>query len=166
MLSEKMQNALNDQIKHELDSAYVYLSMAAYFEAENLPGFAHWMYMQREEELEHAMKLFRHVNERGGRVKLQALDEPPASFKSPLDVFEKSLKHEQKVTALIHELYDLALKEKDYPAQVMLQWFIDEQVEEEDNAGSVVDTLKRAGDNDAALLMLDRELAKREPEEE
>lgn len=166
MLGQKLQAALNDQIKHELASAYVYLSMAAYFEAENYPGFAHWMKRQREEELGHAMRLFDHVHERGGRVTLQALEAPPATYASPLDAFEKALNHERKITGLIHQLYELALAEKDYPAQVMLQWFIEEQVEEEDSASRIVETLKRIGDNPAALLVLDRELGQRGPEEE
>jgi len=165
MLSDKVQAALNEQIKHELESAYVYLSMAAYFEAENHPGFAHWMKRQREEELAHAMRLFDHVHERGGRVRLQALAAPPADYASPLDAFEKALAHERKITGLIHALYELALAEKDYPAQVMLQWFIEEQVEEEDSAGRIVEALKKIGDDPAALFALDRELGRRGLEE-
>ena len=164
MLSKAMQNAINEQIKNELYSAYLYLSMAAYSEAANLPGFAHWMRVQSREEVEHAMKFFDFVNERGGRVVLQAIDQPPVEFESPLDVFEKTLEHERKVTAMIHRLYELALKENDYPAQVMLHWFIEEQVEEEDGATRILETLKRIGEEGQALVMLDRELGGRAAE--
>ncbi|MCP4541665.1 MAG: ferritin [Chloroflexi bacterium] len=161
MLRQTVQDAMNTQIKNELDSAYLYLSMAAYCESINLPGFAHWMRMQDEEERIHAMKFYDFIHERGGRVILQALDQPEAEFESPLDVFEKTLAHEQKVTALINDLYALAIEEKDYASQIFLQWFITEQVEEEDNASQVIDTLKMIGDDQQGLLMLDRELAGR-----
>ena len=161
MLSKVMQDAINEQIKNELYSAYLYLSMAAYGEAANLPGFAHWMRLQNQEEVLHAVKFFDFVNSRGGRVVLQAIDQPPVEFESPLDVFEKTLEHERKVTALIHQLYELALEENDYATQAMLQWFIEEQVEEEQSAAQVVETLKMIGDNTHALLMLDRELGSR-----
>jgi ferritin len=161
MLTKAVQEAINEQIKNELYSAYLYLSMAAYFEAESLPGFAVWMRAQSEEEVEHAMKLFDFVNERGGRVKLQAIEQPPVSFESPLAVFETTYEHEQKVTALIHDLYEVALEENDYATQVMLHWFIDEQVEEEDSVSQVVDTLERIGDRNQGLIMLDRELGQR-----
>ena len=161
MLSKVMQDAINEQIKNELYSAYLYLSMAAYSEAANLPGFAHWMRMQSQEEVEHAMKFFDFVNECGGRVVLQAIDRPPVEFESPLDVFEKTLEHECKVTAMIHRLYELALEENDHPTQVLLQWFIEEQVEEEESAAQIVGTLKMIGDKPHALLMLDRELGRR-----
>jgi len=161
MLSKTMQDAINEQIKDELYSAYLYLSMAAYFEAESLPGFATWMRAQSQEELEHALKLFDFINERGGRVELQAIDQPSVAFESPLAVFEATYEHEQKVTALIHGLYEVALQENDYAAQVMLHWFIDEQVEEEDSVSQIVDTLQRIGDTDRGLIMLDRELGRR-----
>lgn len=153
--------ALNDQINAELHAAYIYLSMAAYFEDENLGGFGHWMRQQSSEEMVHAMKIFDYVIERGGRVTLEAIDAPPTSFASPLDVFKAALAHEQKVTGLIHDLYGLAVEHKDYPTQVMLQWFIEEQVEEEDTAGSLVAQLEMAGDSPAALLVFDRQLAAR-----
>jgi ferritin len=159
-----MQNAINEQIRDELYSAYLYLSMAAYFEAQSLPGFASWMRTQSEEEVEHAMKFFDFVNERGGRVKLQAIEQPTVDFESPLAVFEATYEHEQKVTALIHGLYELALEENDYAAQVMLHWFIEEQVEEEASVSQIVDTLERVGDKDQALIMLDRELGQRRAE--
>jgi len=161
MLSKKAQDAINEQIKNELYSGYLYLSMSSYFEASNLPGFAHWMRVQAEEEQAHAMKFFDFVNDRGGRVVLQAIDQPPVEFKSPLAVFEQTLEHEKKVTGLINKLYELALKENDYPTQVMLQWFIDEQVEEEKNATQIVETLKMTGETGQALIMLDHALAKR-----
>ena len=161
MLSKSMQDAINEQIKNELYSAYLYLSMAAYSEANNLPGFAHWMRAQSQEEVEHAMKFFEFVNERGGRVVLHAIDQPPADFESPVKMFEETLGHERKVTAMIHSLYELALEEKDYPAQILLHWFIDEQVEEEASAAYILDTLKAIGVKGQALVMLDRELARR-----
>ena len=171
MLSKKMQDAINAQIRDELYSAYMYLAMAAYCEENSLPGFAHWMRMQYDEETMHAFKLYDFVHERGGTVTLHAIDQPPSDYSSPLDVFEKTLEHEQKVTGLIHNLYEVALEEKDYAAQVMLHWFIEEQVEEEDAASAIVDTLKMVGDKPQALVMLDRELGSRaapstEPEAE
>jgi ferritin len=161
MLSKAMQDAINEQIKNELYSAYLYLAMAAYSEANSLSGFAHWLRVQSDEEVAHAMKFFDFVNERGGRVVLHAIDQPPVEFESPVEIFEQTLNHERKVTGMIHHLYELALEEKDYPAQVMLHWFIDEQVEEESNATQILDTLKMIGDKGQALVMLDRELAKR-----
>lgn len=161
MLSKAMQDAINEQVRDELYSAYLYLSMAAYFEATSLPGFAAWMRAQSQEEVTHAMKFFDFVNERGGRVELHAIEQPPVEFESPRDVFEATYEHEQKVTGLIHDLYKLALEENDYAAQVMLHWFIDEQVEEEDGVSQILDTLKRIGDKDQGLIMLDRELGQR-----
>jgi ferritin len=161
MLSKAMQDAINEQIKNELYSAYLYLAMSAYCEANSLSGFAHWLRAQSQEEVEHAMKFFDFVNERGGRVVLHAIDQPPVEFESPVEIFEATLEHERKVTAMIHRLFELALEEKDYPAQVMLHWFIDEQVEEESNAGQILDTLSMIGDKGQALVMLDKELAKR-----
>lgn len=161
MLSKAMQDAINEQVRDELYSAYLYLSMAAYFEATSLPGFAAWMRAQSQEEVTHAMKLFDFVNERGGRVELHAIEQPPVEFESPRDIFETTYEHEQKVTGLIHDLYGLALEENDYAAQVMLHWFIDEQVEEEDSVSQILDTLERIGDKDQGLIMLDRELGQR-----
>lgn len=161
-LSQGVQNAINDQIHHEFHSAYVYLSMSAYLEAANFTGFAKWMRMQAGEEVSHAMRLFDYVNDRNGRVQLKALEQPPADFKSVLDTFEQALQHEQKVTGMIHSLYALATKENDYATQVALEWFIREQVEEEATATKVVDRLKIAGNDGAALLMLDNEMGGRE----
>jgi len=161
-MDKKLQKAFNDQIKNELYSAYLYLSMAAYFEAGNLPGFAHWMKVQFKEETNHGMKMFEFLNDRGVRVELQAIPEPQLDFKNVLEVFEETLKHEKKVTALINALYDVAAKADDKAAQVFLQWFINEQVEEEKNATQIIQTLKSIKPEGAALIMLDRELAKRE----
>ncbi len=160
-LSKKMQDALNAQIKEELFSSYIYLSMAAYCEANNLPGFAHWMSVQSQEELEHAMKFFGFVNDRGGRVTLQAIDQPPVDFKSPTAVFEQTLEHEKYITSKIHDLYTLAVEEQDYASQSLLAWFVDEQVEEEKSAGEILAMLKMIGDKGQGLIMLDRQLARR-----
>lgn len=166
MLSKGIQEAINDQIHHELHSAYVYLSMSAYLEAANFNGFAQWMRMQSKEEVNHAMKLFDYVNDRNGRVVLKALEQPPTDFKSVLDTFENALQHEMKVTRMIHSLYELATREMDYATQVALQWFINEQVEEEATANTVVDRLKIAGNDGAALLILDREMGSRQGEDD
>jgi len=161
MLSQAVQDAINEQIKHELYSAYLYLSMSAYCQASNMPGSAHWTSLQSKEEVGHAMKFFEYVNDRGGRVLLQAIDQPPTEWKSLLVMFQQVLEHEQKVTGLIHRLYEVALKEKDYATQVELQWFIAEQVEEEKNAGEIVEQLKRVGEQGPGLMMTDRHLGKR-----
>ena len=161
MMGKAVQDAINEQIQYELYSAYVYLSMSAYCEEQSLPGFAKWLRLQAQEEVGHAMKLFDHLVERGAHVELRAVDAPPDGYASPRDAFEKALAHEQHVTERIHRLYELAVREKDYPAQVMLQWFIEEQVEEEQNTGAMVDALKRIGDDGAALVLLDREAGAR-----
>jgi len=161
MISKKMLEALNDQIHHELESAYIYLSMSAYFQAENLPGFAQWMKTQFDEEMIHAFKFYNFILARKERVVLQAIAAPQAKYDSPLDAFEQALAHEQKITGDIHKLYKLANEEGDYPSISMLQWFVDEQVEEEENVGGVVDDLKRIKDSGQALLLLDRELGQR-----
>jgi len=161
MITKNMQDAINDQINKELYSSYLYLSMAAYFEDNNLSGFAHWMRMQESEEREHAMKLYDFLLERGGRVILKAIDAPKTEWKSTLEIAEEVAAHEAKVTASIYSLYETALKEKDYPAQVMLQWFITEQVEEEKNAAEIVSNLKLIEAHGTAILMLDKQLGKR-----
>jgi ferritin len=162
MLSNAVEKAINDQIKNELYSAYLYLSMSAYLESANLPGMARWMRLQSDEEMAHAMKFFDYVYDRGGRVVLQAIDQPPAEFGSPLDVFEKALAHERKVTGLINQIYDLAVKENDYPSQIELQWFITEQVEEEKSAGDIVELLKVIGDHGPSVIMVDNQLGARQ----
>ena len=164
MLTEAVQNALNDQIQQELYSSYVYLSMAAYFETENLPGAANWMRIQHQEELAHAMKFFDYINDRAGRVQLQALGQPPLTFASPLAVFEEALAHERKVSKSIHDLYALAVTESDYPTQSMLQWFITEQVEEEKTVREIVAKFHMVKHDPASILDLDRELGGRGPD--
>jgi ferritin len=161
VLSQAVQDAINEQIKNELYSAYLYLAMSAHCQANNLPGMAQWMTVQSKEEVGHAMKFFEYVNDRAGRVLLKAIDQPPAEWKSPLVMFQAALEHEQKVTGLINGLYALALKENDYATQVELQWFITEQVEEEKNAGEIVEQLKRVGEQGPGLMMTDRHLGKR-----
>jgi len=164
MLKVTVQNAINEQIKNELYSAYLYLAMSAHFESQGLPGFASWTRMQANEEVEHAMKLFDYVNERSGRVVLEVIEKPPVEYGSPVEVFEMILTHEQKVTGLIHKLYEIAKNENDYATEIMLHWFIAEQVEEESNSGMMVDQLKMAGDHKAAILHLDRYAGKRTAE--
>jgi len=161
MLSNSVQDILNDQIKHEFYSAYIYLSMAAHCEAENLAGCAHWLRVQAQEEQSHAMKLFDYIHERGGRVTLQTIPQPPAEFTSILDLFQQVLEHEQKVTGLINRCYETALKDNDYATSIMLQWFIEEQVEEEKNATAIVEQIKLMGASGTALFMLDRQLGAR-----
>ena len=161
LINKTVQDAINEQIKNELYSAYLYLSMAAYFEWINLSGFSNWMKVQAAEEQEHAMKFYEYVFERGGRVQLKAIDQPPAEWKSPMDAFQEVLAHEQKVTAMIHNLYAVALKENDYASQIMLQWFITEQVEEEKNAAAIIEQLKMITAHETAILMLDHDLGKR-----
>ena len=161
MLSTQMQDALNGQITKEFYASQLYLAMSAHFEALNLRGFAHWMRVQSDEEREHALKLFDFILARGGSVELGAVEQPPGEFGAPVEIFQASLAHERRVTAWINELYARATSENDYASQVFLQWFIDEQVEEEANASEMIDRLSMAGDNKAALLMLDTEMKSR-----
>jgi ferritin len=155
MLSKTIEKAINDQIRGELYSAYLYLSMSAYCESINFKGFAYWLRTQSQEEWSHAMKLFDHINDRQGRVILQSIEQPPSEFKSLVDIFDHVLKHERKVTEMIHQLYKLAVKENDYSTQVALHWFVEEQVEEEKTATDILEQLKMVGDQKGALLMLD-----------
>jgi ferritin len=161
MLTPNMEQALNKQLNAELYSAYLYLSMAAYYYALNLNGFANWMTVQNQEETMHAMKFYNYINERGGRIQLAPIDGPPTNWNSPLEVFEETLKHEEKVTGLINNLVDLAIAERDHAANAFLQWFVTEQVEEEASANEVIQNLKLAGNDPHALFMLDRELGTR-----
>jgi ferritin len=156
-----MQDAINEQIKNEFYSAYLYLSMSAYFESINMPGSAKWMRTQFSEEQAHAMKMVDFINDRDGRVILKAIDQPPADFASPVAVWETVLEHEQKVTALINKLYEQAVKESDYATQTFLTWFITEQVEEEKNAALMLERFKQAGGNAASLLLFDGHFTKR-----
>ena len=162
MLSKTMQDAVNEQINAELFSAYLYLSMSAYFESVKMPGMAHWMRAQFGEEQEHAMKLFAHVAERGGRVALKAIETPQAEWASPLAAFEAAYAHEQKVTGLINDLVKLAREEKDTTADAFLQWFVEEQVEEEEHADEIVQKLKTIEDAPDDLRLLDDELGQRQ----
>src|SRR4030042_2079474 len=158
MVTKKVEKSLNDQINAELYSAYMYLSMSAYFEAENLPGFAQWMKVQWQEEIKHAMKIYDYVIERGGRITLKAIDKPPSRWKSPLDAFQATYKHEQVVTGRINDLVNLAVAEKDHATNAFLQWFVTEQVEEEKSADEIVQKLKLISDAPGGLYMLDKEL--------
>lgn len=161
MLSENMQNALNKQIHEELHSAYLYLSMSAYLELANLPGMGQWMLLQAQEETRHAMRLYKYILQRRGRVQLATIEAPEAEWKSPRAVFDEVLAHEELVTGLIHKLVELAAKEKDYATSNLLQDFVDEQVEEEANASRIVETFKMIGDSAQGLILLDRELGQR-----
>jgi len=161
MLSKKMQDALNKQTNAELYSAYLYASMSAYFESINLRGFANWMRVQTQEEVMHAYKFYNYINERGGRVVLQAIDAPPHEWDSPLAVFEAVHVHEQKVTGLINDLVNLAVSESDHATNIFLQWFVSEQIEEEASANDVVQKLNLLGDETGGLFMLDREMGQR-----
>ncbi len=161
MISKKMQDAINEQIAAEFYSAHLYLSMAAYLESIDLPGFANWMRVQYQEELVHGNRFFEYVIARDGRSIIKAIGAPESEWKGPLDVFETSYKHEQKVTALIYNLVDISQAEKDHAAQIFLEWFVNEQVEEEASARKIIQQLKMMGDNKAALFQLDRELALR-----
>ena len=161
-INQTVQDAINEQINKEFYSAYLYLAMSAYFETKGYSGFASWTRKQAEEETEHAMKLYDFINERAGKVTLKVIDKPTQEFGTPLQTFEEILKHEQKVTSSINSLYEVALEQKDYATQVMLHWFIEEQVEEEANAGQMVDKLKYAGDSIGAILQLDREAGSRD----
>ena len=161
MISKKIEQAINDQINAELYSAYLYLSMVAYFESVNLGGFAAWMKAQTQEELMHAMKMYDFINERGGRVILKAIETPPSEWDSPLTAFEAAYAHEQLVTGRINDLVNLAVEEKDHATNSFLQWFVNEQVEEETSADNVVQNLKMAQNAPGALFMIDRELGQR-----
>jgi ferritin len=161
MLSKAMQDAINQQVRNEFSSAYVYLAMSAYCEERNLPGCAHWLRVQAREEVGHAMRLFDYIHSRGGQVALGPIEQPPAKFKSVLEVFQRALEHERKISGMIHQLYEMALKEGDYATQAMVQWFITEQVEEEQSAVQIVEQLKLVGEEGPALLMMDRQLAAR-----
>ena len=161
MLDSKVQAALNRQINHEMGSAYDYLAMAAHCERQNLAGFATWMMHQRSEELEHAMRLFRYVLDRGGTVELGAVAKPRSDYETARDLFEHALKMERDNTTAIYDLYGLALAAKDYATQSHLQWFIDEQVEEEKLMNEVLGLVELAGSDTSALLVLNNQLAQR-----
>jgi ferritin len=161
MLKEKLQKELNKQINKEIFSSYLYLSMAAYFETLSLKGFANWMYIQSQEELTHAMKIFSYVINKGGKVELGALEAPKKEWKNPLDAFEASYEHEKFITKSIDELVTAAIEEKDYATQRMLDWFVNEQVEEESNVTEIIEKIKLAGVQTAGLLFMDKALQSR-----
>lgn len=161
MLSKEMENALNEQLNREMYSAYLYMSMSSYAASMGLKGFANWFMVQYHEEMLHAMKLYEHINVRGGRSILKAIAEPPAEFASPLDMFQKTLAHEQYITASINERMELAIAEKDHATQIFLQWYVTEQVEEENNDAEIIAQLKIIRDDPQGLILLDRELAAR-----
>lgn len=165
-MKENIQQAVNDQIQAEFASAYLYLAMAAEMDGRGLKGFAQWLRIQWEEETQHALKFYDHVLRRDGTVSLKALEAPKVQFDTPLEAFEQVLEHEQYITRRINDLYDLAVTERDYPLQTLLHWFIDEQIEEEENAREIIDDLRLAGDARPSLFLLDRELGNRDPEEE
>ena len=161
MISEKMTGALNKQINAEMYSAYLYLSMSSFASFKGLDGIAGWLSAQAMEEMAHAQKIYDYVNSQGKRVLLDAIEKPPAEFKSPKEIFAQTLEHEQKVTAMINALVDLSVEEKDHATHTFLQWFVTEQVEEEEHAGAILAKFELAGDHVGALFMLDRELGAR-----
>jgi len=161
MISKTMLDAINEQLNKELYSSYLYLSMAGYFADNNLSGFAAWLRIQVDEERAHGMKFYDYLVDRGGRVALKAIATPHSEWKSSLEAFKEVQAHEAAVTASINALYEQALKEKDYPTQVLLQWFITEQVEEEKNAAEIVRQLELIDAHGTAVLMLDHRLGKR-----
>lgn len=164
MLPDRLSEAINQQIHHELQSAYTYLAMSAHFENEGFDGFAHWMEMQHSEEMMHAMKLFRYVHERGARVKLLALEAPKVRQGKPIVVFEQALETEKANTSAIHELYSIANELKDYATVSHLKWFLDEQVEEENSIETILAHMRIAGEDPSALLLLNQQLGQRTPE--
>lgn len=161
MIPEKVLRLLNEQVGKEIYSAYLYLSMASYFDAEDFQGFAHWMKVQAKEELGHAMKIYEFIYERGGRVELPALEKPTCQWDSPLEVFKQALEHERFITSSIHNILEVARTENDHPTANFIQWFVKEQVEEEAQVELIVKKLQKLGDSPVALYMLDRELGNR-----
>ena len=161
MLSKKLVDAINDQIQYEYYSAFTYKAMQAYLETEDLTGMANWMDIQFQEEMSHAEKMFKFVCETGAKVNLMEIEAPRNEYDSILEVFEETLKHEQEVTSRINNLMDLAVEEKNHMAQIFLQWFITEQIEEEASVGHIIAKLKRIKDDGRGLMMIDQELEKR-----
>jgi ferritin len=164
-LSKTVQDAMNEQMKQEFYAAYLYLSMSAHCSATNFPGFAKWLRIQAREEVGHAMRIYDYLDDRGGRVVLQAVPQPATEFASILSLFEQARDHERKVTGMINRLYELVDQEKDYASHPFLEWFLTEQIEEEKQSTQIVESLRLAGDHPGAMLMLDREMGARGPEE-
>lgn len=163
MIPKKVEAALNEQLRDELQSAYLYLAMSADCEAQSLPGLAAWLRTQWQEEIAHAMRFLHFIMDRDGRVELKGIDAPPTSYGTPQAVFERALENEQKVTQSINDLYELVQKEKDFSTQALLDWFVTEQVEEEATVSQIVDDLKRVGGHGEGLFLLDKELGQRQP---
>jgi ferritin len=161
MIGERLNKAINDQIKNELESYYIYLSMAAYFHSVSLDGMGHYMRCQAHEEMLHAMKFFNHIIDRGGKVELQDIKQLKTEWSSPSEAFKDAYKHEKFITGKINDLTTIAREEKDYSFEPLLAWFSDEQVEEEANASKIADQIEMVGQDKSGLLMLDRELAQR-----
>lgn len=162
MINQKMQDAMNEQIREELESAYIYLSMSAYFSAEGWDGMAAWMQKQSQEEMGHAMKFYNHILERGGRAIVPGIKQPQKEWASPLAAFQAAYAHEQHITGTIHKLVKLATELNDYASNSLLTWFVDEQVEEEDSTSKVVQMLERIGDSGNGMYMLDHNLGARQ----
>src|SRR5512135_3927820 len=161
MLDKRVEDSLNDQMNRELYSAYLYMSMSSYCTSKGLKGFANWFMVQYHEEMLHAMKFYEYINLQGGRVALKALTQPPSEFSSPLEMFNKTLEHEQFITKSINDLVELSISEKDQATQIFLHWYVTEQVEEESNDNEIIAKLRIIRDDAQALMMLDRELAAR-----
>ncbi|MGD8241304.1 MAG: ferritin [Desulfobacterales bacterium] len=161
MISDKMNTALNEQINKEIYSAFLYMAMSSQCSGMGLKGFAKWFMAQYHEEMFHAMKFYEYIHSQGGKITLLAIDQPPAEFGSPLDMFTKTLAHEQMVTQSINNLMDLAIEEKDHATRIFLQWYVTEQVEEEENDNEIIDQLRLNDGNPQGLMMIDRELGQR-----
>jgi ferritin len=161
MISDKMQDALNEQVNKEFFSAYMYLAMSAYCSTIGLPGFANWMRMQYEEEIMHVTKMYDYIMGQGGVIDLKAIEQPDREYGTPLAIFETTLEHEQLVTNLIHRIMDLAVEERDYATQTFLQWYVTEQVEEESNVNDILAPLRMVGEDKGGLMMIDQQLAVR-----
>ena len=162
MTKETLHNKINEQVTNEFYAAYFYLSMSSYFATKNQPGFAHWMRVQSQEETEHALKFFDFLLKSGQKVTLLNIDQPASEFESPLEVFSQALRNEKKVTGQIHHLADLAKQEQNEAAQEMVQWFVDEQVEEEESVSEIIEELQKVGDDANGLLLLNEKLSKRQ----
>lgn len=161
IISKKMEESINKQINAEMYSSYLYLSMATYFDAENLKGMASWMKVQAQEEMVHTMKFYSYIYDRGGKVTLKAIDAPMVEWKSPLQVFEAAYDHEQKITMMIHDLVKIARNENDFTSDVFLSWFVNEQIEEEASSSEIVEKIKMVGSSNQVLYLLDKELGAR-----
>lgn len=162
MISDKMAKALNDQLNKELASAYVYLAMAGYFEAKSLGGMSNWMFKQYSEENAHAKKIWSYLGDQDRRVSLQKIDEPSNDFSSPIAAFQEALKHEQFITSSINDLVEQAIEEKDHATNGFLQWFVQEQVEEESSVRTIIEKLEMVKEVPHGLIMIDRELSTRQ----